>query len=306
MTSAVVARRLGQLISLVVLLASGTYLLVYLYRWEWNRALVAGIFFVAAEVAIAAGAILRRLRGIESRLDALATGPDPQVLGRIRASAPEAPDRFAWLEERARSMNVFVPVLLGAGVVLSVLAAAVERLASVTAVPAAESRLARRLGALALPEGGLVGGGVAAPPRITRLDHRPPARPLQRLAVRAFAVLAVGFLLTGAVDVLADETQDRPDAEIGGSMAVSLVIDRRSEGRSPARTAEALFVACRHTVGDRSEATVVDQVAGVVTLVVTPAFGEHGQRRLVGCLEDATFDRVSANVVGVDHIRTGG
>ena len=59
MTSAVVARTLGRLVSLLVLVSSGTYLLVYLYRWEWNRALVAGIFFVAAEVAIAAGAILR-------------------------------------------------------------------------------------------------------------------------------------------------------------------------------------------------------------------------------------------------------
>ena len=304
MTSAVLARRLGQLISVVVLLASGTYLLVYLYRWEWNRALVAGIFFVAAEVAIAAGAILRRLRGIEARLEGLAAGPDPQVLGRIRESAPEPANRFAWLDERARSMNVFVPVLLGAGVVLSVLAAAVERLASVTAVPVAEGHLARRLGALSLPEGGLV-GGVAAPTQITRFDHRPPARPLHKLAVRAFAVVAAGFLLVGAIDLLADETQDRPDAEVEGSMAVSLVVDRRSEGRSTVRTAEALFIACRHTIGDRSEATAVDQATGVVTLVVTPAFGEHARRRFVGCLEDATFDRVTANVVGVDHISTG-
>ena len=64
------ARRVGQVLTLVVLATSATYMLVYLYRWEWNRALVAGLFFVAAEVAVVGTSLLRRLRTVEAKLDA--------------------------------------------------------------------------------------------------------------------------------------------------------------------------------------------------------------------------------------------
>ena len=37
----------------VVLTLAGAYLLIYLSRWEWNRAIILGLFFVAAEVALA-------------------------------------------------------------------------------------------------------------------------------------------------------------------------------------------------------------------------------------------------------------
>ena len=68
MTAERLVRLVGRLLGLVVLIVSGAYLLIYLYRWEWNRALVAGIFFVSAEVAIASGVILSRLRAIEDHL----------------------------------------------------------------------------------------------------------------------------------------------------------------------------------------------------------------------------------------------
>ena len=58
-----------RLLGLAVLVTSGTYLLVYLYRWEWNRALISGLFFVAAEVALATGTLMRRFDRIERRLD---------------------------------------------------------------------------------------------------------------------------------------------------------------------------------------------------------------------------------------------
>jgi hypothetical protein len=300
MSSALLARRLGQLVSAIVLASSGTYLLVYLYRWEWNRALVAGIFFVAAEVAIAATAILRRLKAIEARLDASA--PDPRVVARIREAAPEPRPPFAWLEEQARSTNVFVPVLLGAGVILSVLAAGLERLGAASAVPVLEDRLARRLGRLSLPDGGLLGASAVAP-TITRLDHQPPAPRLDRLAVRGFAVLAVALLLVSSIDLLADWTQDRPDPPVTGSVAVTLEVSRRFTGRDPVLTAEALFVACRHTIGDRARADVTRTASpDRVILLVRPAFGEHAQRRFVGCLEDAVFPRIWADVEAVRHV----
>jgi hypothetical protein len=53
-------------------------------------------------------------------------------------------------------MGVFVPVLMGMGVVASALAWVIERLARATARPALERRLAARLAPLSWPDGGLV------------------------------------------------------------------------------------------------------------------------------------------------------
>ena len=65
---------------------------------------------------------------------------------------------FAWLTRTDRT-SVFIPVLLGAGAVLSALAWVVERVARATAGRAAEAGLARRLGLLELPADGLLDGG---------------------------------------------------------------------------------------------------------------------------------------------------
>jgi hypothetical protein len=34
-------------------------------------------------------------------------------------------------------------------------------------------------------------------------------------------------------------------------------------------------------------------------VTITPAIGEHGENRLVGCLEDLTLDRVVGDVVDI-------
>lgn len=128
------------------------YFFVYLWRWEWNRALIAGVLFVAAEVAMAGAMVLNRLRRMEDRLQA----PDPAVLARIRETAPPARDHFEWLSPKSGRLGVFVPVLIGMGVVASGLAWLVERLARATAGPALERGLASRLAPLAWPAGGLV------------------------------------------------------------------------------------------------------------------------------------------------------
>lgn len=128
------------------------YFFVYLWRWEWNRALIAGVLFVATEVAMASAVVLNRLRRVEDRMHA----PDPAVLARIRETAPPARDHFEWLSPRSGRLSVFVPVLIGMGVVASGLAWIVERLARATAGPALERGLASRLSPLAWPAGGLV------------------------------------------------------------------------------------------------------------------------------------------------------
>jgi hypothetical protein len=146
------AGRIAAALGGVMMFFTALYFFVYLWRWEWNRALIAGVLFVATEVAMASAVVLSRLRRMEERIQA----PDPAVLARIRETAPPAHDHFEWLSPRSGRLGVFVPVLIGMGVVASGLAWLVERLARATAKPVLERGLAARLAPLAWPTGGLL------------------------------------------------------------------------------------------------------------------------------------------------------
>ena len=292
-------RKLTYLIAATSLAASGTYLLVYLYRWEWNRALIAGLFFVATEVGVGLAVVISKLRAIDDRLERierLGTGhaPDPALLDRIHEAAPEQARPFAWLETDRTSMNVFVPLLLGAGMIVSALAWLVERLARSTAGAAMERGLALRMAPLSLPAGGFLGGPVAAPAPPFR---RSAASIWGRLAA-VVAVLAVGFF---GIDAFADLTQDRPDPVAAGEQtSLVLQVSHRETQVSAMSTAEAFWVSCRRVLPRRMEAHEIVAV-GVdrARLVIRPAIGEHALRRFRGCIEDALIDRIQARVVSV-------
>jgi hypothetical protein len=149
-----VIRKLGWLLGAVVFAFTGIYTIVYVYRWEWNRALFVAMLFVALEVAGGLALVLRRLKGLEAKIDAL---PDrrAQVAAHLRATAPER-KHFAWLERSMGQTNIFITVLLGAGVLLSGLTWIVDRVATRTALPTLERSLAHRFDAVALPDGPLV------------------------------------------------------------------------------------------------------------------------------------------------------
>jgi hypothetical protein len=156
------ARLLRGVLGGLTLAASGAYTFVYLYRWEWNRALMSAAIFIAAEVAVMGSLLSQRLKVISRKLDAppaaAAPAPSPAAVlrrERIHAAQPPARVGFAWLS-RPEHMNVFVPVLMGAGVVMSGLAWLVERLARATMSPMAERGLAARLDGLELPAHGFV------------------------------------------------------------------------------------------------------------------------------------------------------
>lgn len=157
-------RRIAWAVGGITLVYSGAYVFVYLYRWEWNRALTAGLFFLAAEIGLAAALVIERIRKLEHRLDA---GPDvtdaahSQVRSRLTESAPPARDHFAWLRSSTQRTNVFIPVIMGAGVILSGLAWIVERVARATAGRAREDKLAQRLLPITLPVGPIVGDDTA-------------------------------------------------------------------------------------------------------------------------------------------------
>ncbi len=303
MTAARLARLAGRLVGLVVLVVSGAYLLIYLYRWEWNRALVAGIFFVSAEVAIASGIILSRLRAIE---DHLARGGTAPVAA---AAPPERRSPFAWLEPDPTRMGVFIPVLLGAGVILSTLAYLVERIARFTAAPVAEHDLAARLATLNPPAEGLVPPpGATHGPALVAADASAPRQrdPLHRVALWVTVVVAVAAVAIG-IAALRDATMSTPDpADPDAVMVLTLDVDTREAFGSVDDLAEALYVACRVRLPDDTQLIESAEAPGALgRLVVAPALGRTSERRFVGCLEDATIDRVNADVVSTERVALG-
>ncbi len=154
-------RKLAWLVGSLVLVASGSYVLVYLYRWEWHRAVLVALLFLAAEVGMASAAILRRLPVPEGNAESRRGAPtDPGVLARLDEAAPRR-DHFAWLERQADRTAVFIPVLLGGGVIVSALTWVVERVAGKAAEPALRRRLAGDLSAIAFPPDGLVAPSAA-------------------------------------------------------------------------------------------------------------------------------------------------
>ena len=297
MTGNPITRVAPRLLTIVVLVVSGTYLLVYLYRWEWNRALISGLFFLAAEVAFVGSSIRADIRRLSARTEALEAGAEQRLHARLGDAGARPARPFAWLRESARgTTNVFVPVLLGAGVILSALAFVVERVAGAVAHATVDRGTARRLAVLEPPAHGLLGTRTAPSP-VPEPDTGATGR-LAGPAGRAVAVALAALMVVAAVDVLADATQSRPAAAEPGTTVVELRVDQQRP-RPAVDAAEALAVACRGTLRTDANITRVSSAGGdLARIEVTPALSELRRRRLFGCLEDATLDLVEAHVTG--------
>ena len=116
---------------------------------------------------------------------------------------------------------------------------------------------------------------------------------------RTLVLVVAAVTLTLGIDALADLTQDRPDHVVPGSRSeIVLDVDSRDRGGSALLSTQGLWGACQGTVRHRLvEPGVVALEDGRFRLQTEPALGEHSWRRLQGCLEDTTLDRVKARVV---------
>ncbi|MEV0319494.1 hypothetical protein ACIBKX_01080 [Streptomyces sp. NPDC050658] len=292
-------RRLAYVFGGAAAAGAAGYLVVYLYRWQWQRAILCGVLLLVVEIMLLGAVLLARIARVEERLrDADRRQED--VLARLRAAehpGPEARTRgFRWLDDDpADRTYVFVPVLMVTGVVLSGLAWLVQRVAALTARPAAEQRLAGRLAVLAAP-----------PPGTGLEDLPPPGAPRDRRGtVRLLAVAAVGAALLGSLVVgLAELTQTRAE-ERGGSAATSVLL--RVDMRGGDATAERRSLAARQVWERCRDSTSVplrhaslgalgdDTYAGVVR----PALTGHDRMRLRGCLEDTGLDKTRLTVLAI-------
>jgi len=303
-------RRLALALPVAMGLVCGAYMIIYLSRWEWNRAIIAGLFLVAVELVVVATLVIERLRRVEERLDALATPAPPAepelapTLEAIRSAAPPPADHFGWIRDQAGQTNVFLPVLLGAGVLASALAWAVEHVARATLTPVRERRLADGLGVLRPPPGGFLGPG-PAPVVATPV--------LRRLAIAALAIGIVGAAAIGtigAVDYAADHLQSRPDPYVAGAETiVEVQLLGAIASANPERVLGHLWATCTGPDVFRLRTLPAPDVAergdGLVRVEVATYLGQQAMERLRGCLNDTTLDRVQARVVRTEVVFPG-
>jgi hypothetical protein len=301
----------SRLLLVGVLIASGGYVLVYLYRWEWNRALMAGVFFLAAEIALVGAALASRMLALENREHRLgsrvpdlppAGGGAPAPTVAPEARRPPARGPFAWLEETSGGFGVFIPILLGAGVILSMIAWVVERLARFVTAPASGTGPSSPYAALDLPAGGLVavGGSAGAPPRgLDRLEA--PRPPVGRVVLHwAVTLGSVAGLLVG-IWFLREAAESRPGGGGAGTTTVELEISTRESGATTEQLVDALWVACRLRLPRDAEMVAAEVPApGRAVLAVSPALGETDRRQFTGCLGDTVLDRVDADITRVE------
>ena len=307
-------RRLRYAVAGVAMAGSGVYLFVYLYRWEWHRAVIAGVLLLVAETALLGAVILERLRSIERRLDAKGAeaGSTPSeaskaregtaggagadagaddILARLKDTAPEPKVNFEWLSQRGE-MSVFVPVLLGAGVVLSGVAWVVERVARVTARPSLERGLSLQLAPFAMPVGTLWGAPV------------PVARRGRSVLPHLAAAVVAGLVATVGVDRLADLTQDRPDPVLVDRESSVVIAAASRPERSALETTQAIWGACTTQLGRGFQVlSTTDLGGGNVEVVVRPEIGKYAERRLRGCVADGSTDRIGGFVRSVSPVQ---
>jgi hypothetical protein len=280
---------LGRFVLLCITVLSGGYTVYYLYQWQWVRAQITGIAFVATLVIGATILVLARTdrlaRDINRRLDTLESqqrarqdiprqdGPSGRADGSHHdfpwLSSSFAPPRRQQLlplllagipvpaldSPRA---GVFIPVLLGAGLAVSIIAGLIERVAART--------------------------GVAQPAFGTGERFRVP-----RMAARGAAAVVVIAVATTALYWAAHY---RPTPLGEGTTEMSVQVSVKDRPLRPAETVEMMARYCARTAifGVRFE-RVEPESADTALLVVSPLLDEEAQRRYGGCLEDANLDR---------------
>lgn len=308
--------RIATVASGIVLTAAGVYVVVYLARWEWNRAIVAATVFIAMLQVVSTAVIASRLRDLSSRSSIvvvhssgseegadMAVGDDSgigdgvgadtlddSVLAALQAAGEQRARRhFDWLRADSGTVGVFVPVLLGTGMILSAVAWLVERIAGLVAGHSVDRATARSAPLhMPLAAGRSDPTGALAPLTETAVPRR--RRTTAFLVAVLLAVAGIG------VESVRRLTQSVPDTGTGGRTVLEIAV-RTKRDRPPADVAAALWGVCRERLDGLPHAVVADADGNVVTLLVDRSLQRTAQRRVTGCIEDFTIDGVLATVV---------
>jgi hypothetical protein len=116
---------------------------------------------------------------------------------------------------------------------------------------------------------------------------------------RVLPIVLTGVLAAVVIGLLAGRLQNRTDEPVPGSRSVvTFDVDSYDVEQPVEQAARALWYACNQTVPSHLESlSIADGGNGVATL--SPAIGPHDRRRLMGCMHDATLDRIRGEVVSI-------
>ncbi|MEU2490917.1 hypothetical protein [Streptomyces sp. NPDC007883] len=278
---------------------AGYYTVLYLTRWEWQRALISAVLLVIVEVFLATVLLLARISRLEMRLEESEARAE-DVRSRLEQTRTPARNRFAWLASTVPdALNgtqrtfVFVPVLMVAGAVLSAIATVIQKIAGASAGRGAERRLAARLTALTAP----------AANEAVSLEDRPavaPTRPGRRALTVTVAAASLPLTLV-LWSALADATQTRPERTPDAS-STTLVFEVATQGEQDSEVvqlaANDLWETCRRSTAARNDKASLQRMGDhLFAGVVSPALPPHDVMRLRGCIQDANTHRTSAVVL---------
>lgn len=284
--------------------AAAVYLVIYLYRWEWQRAIICGVLLLAVEGFLVCAILLGRMGRLERRLND-ADARSEEIRRRLELSRQEgSANPFRWLGADSREdaggttrTYVFVPILMVTGAALSGVAWVIQRIAAATARPGAERRLAGRLAPLAAPAGGVHGF-------IPQLEDRPAVPPARRLraVLTVFGSVAGVVLLVWGVYALSDATETREEARPNAA-ATTVVFQVRVHGTEGAAARDLaagdLWQTCRRSTSSLNPTASLGRLSdGVYAGVIRPALSSHDVMRLRGCLSDTDTNRARATILG--------
>jgi hypothetical protein len=294
----------GYLIGSLSAAGATVYLIVYLYRWEWHRALISASLLLVVEGVLVCAVLLTRIARLERQVRE-ADARTEDVRRRLTQSRKSPQLHFQWLEppedDRHRTY-VFVPVLLVAGALFSGAAWVIQRIARATS-SGAERRLAGRLTELTAP----VPRDDGRELRLEDSPAVPPRRPV-RTVLAVAGLLATAGLLGLAVDRLGDVFQTRPGAgtDSAASTVVFQVSVKQDDPRALELAAGSLWEYCRRSTAVRLDTAPLSRLGeSVYAGVVRPALQEHDLLRLRGCLSDASLHTATAKVLGEGQALSG-
>jgi len=299
--------RLATLASAIVLLTAATYMVLYIARWEWTRALISAAVLTAMLSIVSTVLVLARIGELTALVhSSLDTGvahgrsapspsdtsdttddrPTADTAAALRdAGRTHAARHFDWLHDSTRT-GVFIPVLLGAGMILSAVAWLVERLSGALAGATLDRQLAAEI-PLDLPLGDR--------PRRLMAITRPASTRARRTSAVAMVIAVLALAL--GVEMTRRVTQSN-EAENTAPGTTSIVVEVRSASSSSAAdTATVLWSVCARQLDEAPAITALAAAGRLVAFKVDRAMGRTAQRRVMGCLEDFTLDRVVADVV---------
>jgi hypothetical protein len=286
-----VARAVLWITLLAVVAVAGAHFIYYLANWEWSRAGIAGLALVSALVIGGTFLVLGRLRRLERRLEevllALQAAPSGSAVPALTETpTPDIEPRpdFPWLAAPTAThalgavllalvaweppeQGVFIPVFLAAGIVISAVAAGVERLA-------------------ALRQRGSAGATLHAAPPTARevLDSRPRTTLLALVAAGA----AVGGLVVGGLYLVSHYWSE----PIGpGITTMTVVVDNRGPTTTDIEVVETVGRYCCVNSGTEVQFQGVQPGPGEASLLrLSPLLDEDAQNRYIGCVEDAVLE----------------